>query len=64
DERINAGIPAYEEALKSNQIVYEQYIYPDVQHAFHNDTSAARYNAEAAHLAWGRTIDFFNKYVK
>lgn len=64
DDRINEGIPSYEEALKSNQIVYEQYIYPDVQHAFHNDTSAARYNAEAAQLAWGRTIDFFNKYVK
>lgn len=64
DERINAGMAAYEDALKVNNIVYEQYIYPAVQHAFHNDTSAARYNAEAAQLAWGRTIDFFNKYVK
>ncbi len=64
DERINAGMAAYEDALKANNIVYEQYIYPGVQHAFHNDTSAARYNAEAAQLAWSRTIDFFNKYVK
>jgi carboxymethylenebutenolidase len=64
DERINAGMAAYEDALKANNIVYEQYIYPGVQHAFHNDTSAARYNAEAAQLAWSRTIAFFNKYVK
>lgn len=64
DERINAGMAAYEDALKVNNIVYEQYIYPAVQHAFHNDTTAARYNAEAAQLAWSRTIDFFNKYVK
>jgi len=64
DERINAGMATYEDALKANNIVYEQYIYPAVQHAFHNDTSAARYNAEAALLAWSRTIEFFNKYVK
>lgn len=64
DERVNAGMQVYEDALKANNIVYEQYIYPGVQHAFHNDTSAARYNAEAAQLAWGRTIDFFNKHVK
>lgn len=64
DERINAGMAAYEDALKANNIVYEQYVYPAVQHAFHNDTSAARYNAEAALLAWSRTIEFFNKYVK
>jgi len=64
DERINAGIPAYEEALKKNKIIYELYIYEGANHAFHNDTSAARYNEAAAKLAWTRTIDFFNKYVK
>lgn len=64
DERINAGIPAYEEALKKNNIRYELYMYDGVQHAFHNDTSAARYNEAAAKLAWGRTLAFFEKYVK
>lgn len=64
DERVNAGIATYEEALKTNGIKYESYLYPGVQHAFHNDTSVARYNEEAAKLAWGRTIDFFNKYVR
>ncbi len=63
DDRINAGIPAYEEALKKNKINYELYRYEGVQHAFHNDTSAARYNEAAAKLAWQRTIDFFKKYV-
>lgn len=63
DERINAGIPAYEEALKAAKISYELYTYPDVDHAFHNDTSAARYNEAAAKLAWGRTLDFFKKYL-
>jgi carboxymethylenebutenolidase len=64
DERINAGIPAYENALKENNIRYELYMYEGVNHAFHNDTSAARYNEAAARLAWSRTIDFFNKYLK
>lgn len=63
DERVNVGIAAYEEALKQNNKVYEQYIYAGVQHAFHNDTSAARYNQEAATLAWERTIAFFKKYL-
>ncbi len=63
DERVNAGLGTYEEALKTNNINYEQYMYPGVQHAFHNDTSTARYNASAANLAWDRTIDFFKKYV-
>lgn len=61
DERINAGIPAYETALISNKIEYEIFKYPDVNHAFHNDTSVARYNAAAAQLAWQRTIDFLKK---
>ena len=63
DERINAGIPAYEEALKAAKVNYELYLYPDVDHAFHNDTSAARYNEAAAKLAWGRTLEFFKKYL-
>jgi carboxymethylenebutenolidase len=64
DERINAGMAAYEESLKTNKITYEQYVYEGVNHAFHNDTSAARYNEAAAKLAWQRTLDFFEKYVK
>jgi carboxymethylenebutenolidase len=61
DERINTGIPAYEEALKKNNIPYELYMYDNVNHAFHNDTAPTRYNEEAAKLAWGRTIEFFKK---
>lgn len=64
DERINAGIAAYEAALKENKITYELYMYEGVNHAFHNDTAGQRYNADAAKLAWGRTIEFFNKYLK
>jgi carboxymethylenebutenolidase len=58
DAGINAGIEAYEAALKANGIRYEQHVYPGVEHAFHNDTSAARYNKDAAELAWARTIAF------
>ncbi len=61
DERVNAGIAAYEDALKKNNITYELYMYENVNHAFHNDTAPTRYNEEAAKLAWGRTIDFFKK---
>ncbi len=64
DERVNAGIPAYEEALKKNNITYELYMYEGVNHAFHNDTAPTRYNETAAKLAWQRSIDFFKKYVK
>jgi carboxymethylenebutenolidase len=64
DERINTGMTAYEDALKTAGIRYEQYLYPGVQHAFHNDTSAARYNEAAAKLAWERTLAFFDKYLK
>ncbi|MBL7742768.1 MAG: dienelactone hydrolase family protein [Chitinophagaceae bacterium] len=64
DEGVNAGIAAYEEALKKNNITYELYMYEGVNHAFHNDTSAARYNEAAAKLAWQRTLDFFAKYLK
>lgn len=63
DERINAGIPAYEEALKQAGTKYELYIYEGVNHAFHNDTSAARYNEAAAKLSWKRTLDFYEKYL-
>lgn len=63
DERINAGIAAYETALKANNIEYEQYVYEGVNHAFHNDTSTARYNEAAAKLAWERTLAFFKKHL-
>jgi len=63
DERINAGIPAYEEALKKNNITYELYIYEGANHAFHNDTAPTRYNEAAAKLAWQRTLDFWKKYL-
>ncbi len=61
DERINAGIPAYEAALKAAGVEYELFMYEGMQHAFHNDTSAARYNAEAAKLAWSRTLELFKE---
>jgi carboxymethylenebutenolidase len=59
DERINAGIPAYEEALKAAGIDYRLFMYDGANHAFNNDTSEARYNKAAAELAWSRTIGFF-----
>ena len=64
DERINAGIPAYEAALKSNKIDYQLFIYDGVNHAFNNDTSPTRYNEAAAKLAWSRTIDLFKAKLK
>lgn len=64
DERVNAGMAAYEEALKKENIRYESYLYAGVQHAFHNDTSTARYNEAAAKLAWERTLAFFEKHLK
>jgi carboxymethylenebutenolidase len=63
DERVNAGMEAYEAALKANNIRYEQYVYEGVNHAFHNDTSAARYNEAAAKLAWKRTLNFFKQHL-
>ncbi|MDQ8051408.1 MAG: dienelactone hydrolase family protein [Pedobacter sp.] len=63
DERINAGIPAYEAALKANHIDYQLFVYEGVNHAFNNDTSPTRYNEAAAKLAWQRTIDLFKKKV-
>jgi carboxymethylenebutenolidase len=61
DERTNAGIPAFESALKQAGKPYELYIYAGVNHAFNNDTGGARYNKEAADLSWGRTIAFLKK---
>lgn len=61
DQRINAGIPAYEAALKAAGIQYELYVYEGANHAFNNDTSPARYNAAAAQLAWERTLKLFRE---
>ena len=63
DERIDAGIPAFETALKASGKTYELYMYDGVNHAFNNDTNAARYNKEAADLAWKRTVEFLKKHV-
>lgn len=63
DERINAGIADYEAALKTNGKAYELFVYEGANHAFNNDTNAARYDKQAADLAWGRTIGFFRKYL-
>lgn len=62
DTGINAGWPAYEAALKANGKIYEAYIYPGVNHGFHNDTTP-RYDAAAATLAWDRTLAWFRKYL-
>jgi carboxymethylenebutenolidase len=61
DDGVNAGIPAYEAALKANNKAYTMFTYPGTQHAFSNDTGAARYNKAAADLAWRRTIAFFKQ---
>ena len=63
DERINAGIPAYEEALKKANVSYELYTYEGAQHAFNNDTAPTRYDEVAAKLAWERTLAFFKKHL-
>ena len=61
DERINAGIPAFEKALVDASVEFKIYIYEGAQHAFNNDTSKERYHKEAAQLAWKRTIAFFKE---
>jgi len=61
DERINAGIPAFEEALKAASVDYQIFVYEGANHAFNNDTSAARYDKAAADLAWQRTVAFFKE---
>ncbi|HUJ90407.1 MAG TPA: dienelactone hydrolase family protein [Syntrophorhabdales bacterium] len=64
DEGIDKGIAAYEAALKKASIDYKIYMYEGAQHAFFNDTNAARYNKEAAQLAWTRTIAFLKEKLK
>lgn len=63
DQRINAGWPAYAEALRSNQKAFTVHFYPNVNHGFHNDTTP-RYDAEAANLAWARTLAFFDRHLR
>ncbi|HET7833146.1 MAG TPA: dienelactone hydrolase family protein [Gallionella sp.] len=63
DERITAGWPAYEAALKAAGVKYEAYVYPGVQHGFNNDTTP-RFDEAAARLAWQRTIAFFNQHLR
>jgi len=63
DTRITGAWPAFEELLKANHVTYTAYIYEGANHGFHNDTTP-RYDEKAAKLAWERTIDFFNKYLK
>jgi len=64
DERINSGIPAFEDALKEASVDYKIYIYEGAAHAFNNDTNPDRYHKEAAELAWKRTIAFFKEKLK
>lgn len=64
DERINQGIPALKEALVKNGVEHELFMYEGTEHAFNNDTNAARYNKQAAELAWKRTIDFLARKLK
>jgi carboxymethylenebutenolidase len=63
DERINAGWPAYEAALKANGVPHEMHMYPGTQHGFNNDTTP-RYDEAAAALAWQRTVAFFNRHLR
>jgi carboxymethylenebutenolidase len=63
DQGVNAGIAAYEAALKANKKTYTLYMYEGKQHGFHNDTTP-RYDEAAAKLAWSRTLDFFNKHLR
>ena len=64
DERINAGIPEFEAALKQNGVSYQLFVYDNANHAFNNDTNAARYDEKAAELAWNRTVNFFKDTLK
>lgn len=63
DTRVNAGWPDYEKALKAAGVRYEAFIYPGVNHGFHNDTTP-RYDQAAAELSWKRTIEFFHRELK
>ena len=64
DERINKGIPAFEEALKKAGVNYQMHMYDGANHAFNNDTSPERYHKEASQLAWQRTISFLKEKLK
>jgi carboxymethylenebutenolidase len=64
DTRLAATWPAYDAALKSASVPHEGYIYPGAVHGFNCDATPERYNKAAADLAWQRTIDWFNKYVR
>ena len=64
DKRINAGIKAFESALKKASIDYKIHMYKGAQHAFNNDTNESRYHEEAAQIAWKRTIAFFKAKLK
>jgi carboxymethylenebutenolidase len=64
DSRINTGVPAYEGALKAAGVQHAIHMYPGTDHAFHNDTAGARYNKEAAELAWSRTIAFLKDALR
>ena len=63
DTRVNAGWPAYEQQLKAAGASYTAYVYPDVNHGFHNDTTP-RYDAAAAELSWQRTLAFFDQHLR
>jgi len=64
DTRVNAGIPAFEEALKQANKKYTLHVYEGANHAFNNDTSEARYHKQTAEQAWGRTVAFFKEHLK
>ncbi len=64
DKGINAGIADFRAALDANAVAYSINMYPGTGHGFHNDTSEARYSADASKLAWSRTVDFWNHYLK
>ncbi|MDH3423056.1 MAG: dienelactone hydrolase family protein, partial [Gemmatimonadota bacterium] len=63
DERVNAGYPAYESALREHGKDFAVHVYEGVNHGFHNDTTP-RYDEEAASLAQARTIEFFNRHLR
>ena len=64
DTNINGGISDFRAALEANKVAYSLNMYPGTGHGFHNDTSEARYNADAATLAWSRTVAFWDNYLK
>jgi len=62
DQRVDAGWPAFEAALKANGVNYQMFMYPGTSHGFHNDTTP-RYDEAAAKLAWSRTIAFLKEHL-